>query len=239
MAEKTKPEKEVKKLEDYKTMGEKTETKIEKEVSEDVSKSAVEKEIMSNAEKIKQKAKEEKIELEREYIVPLRRKVMKAPRYTRAKKAIRVLKEFLAKHMKVEDRDLRKIKINKWLNQELWFRGIKNPPAKIKIKAVKIAGIVYVELAEIPDKVKWDIEKEKKKFQKLDKVALKQIAKKEKKEAEEKKKVENETVEDIEKEKSAVEAGLREQKQEAKTIKHTPKLKQPKQQQIQRKALKR
>ena len=47
--------------------------------------------------KQKKKEKEAKVVLEREYVVPLRRKVRLVPRYRRAKKAVRVLKEFIAK----------------------------------------------------------------------------------------------------------------------------------------------
>ena len=54
--------------------------------------------------------------LEREYIVPLRKGWLKVPDYKRANKAVKTLKEFLVKHMKVYDRDLRKIKIEIDLN---------------------------------------------------------------------------------------------------------------------------
>ncbi|MFZ5954894.1 MAG: 50S ribosomal protein L31e [Nanoarchaeota archaeon] len=176
------------------------------------------------------KTQEEKIELEREYVIPLRRKVQKVPRYRRAKKAVKVLKEFLAKNMKVEERDFGKIKIDKFLNQEIWFRGIKNPPAKIKVKAIKKNGIVYAELAEIPEKVKWDIEKEKKK-----KVEIKKEDKKETGKVEEKKEITKETKE---KEEAAVEMGLKEQKLEAHQMKHEAKPKQAKTEEFHRKSLK-
>ncbi len=182
--------------------------------------------------------KDVKPELEREYVIPLRRKVQKSPRYKRAKKAVKVIREFLAKHMKVEDRDLKKIKIDKFLNHELWFRGIKKPPAKIKIKAKKIAGVVYAELAEIPEKVKWDMAREKKKEENEGKIEKKVV--KDEKDLEKKvEKSEEEKQDESEKEKASVEAGLEKQKQEAKDIKHTSKQKQPKQEKIQRKALKR
>ena len=171
--------------------------------------------------KLKESAKkkeEEKVILEREYIIPLRRKCLKTARYRRAKKAIRVLKEFLARHMKVEERDLNKIKIDKWLNNEIWFRGIKNPPAKIKVKAKKFdSGVVEAELAEFPEKIKWKIEKEKK----LEK-AEKKLEKAEKKEVQEKEKNTEEKAEK-EKEKASVEAGLKEQKKEARQARHKAK----------------
>ena len=164
-----------------------------------------------------EKKEESKKILEREYIVPLRQGWLKVPKYKRANKAVKTLKEFLARHMKVEERDLRKIKIDKWLNNEIWFRGIKKPPAKIKVKASKIDGVVKVELAEIPEKIKWKIQKEEKAKKETAKVKKAKAVKKESstEKTEEKKK------EEEEKEKASAEAGLERQKIEAKKIEHT------------------
>ncbi|MCK4996789.1 50S ribosomal protein L31e [Candidatus Pacearchaeota archaeon] len=150
----TKVEKETKKLDDIKNTPEnkeaiakadgKTETKKD-------SKPAVEKASKAKSEK----KTESNVELEREYIVPLKRGVLNVPHYRRAKKAVKVLKQFLAQHMKVRDRDLRKIKVDINLNNELWYRGIKKPASKIKVKAKKIDGIVYAELADVPETVKF------------------------------------------------------------------------------------
>ena len=54
------------------------------------------------------KEKEPKVELEREYIVPLRKEFKKVPEFRRAKRALKALKQFIARHMRVEDRDLRR-----------------------------------------------------------------------------------------------------------------------------------
>jgi len=87
--------------------------------------------------------------IEREYIIPLRAEWLKAPKHKRAKKAVRAIREFLSKHMKVEMKD---IKVGKWLNNELWRRGIKKPAAKIKVKVIKDEkGIVRAELFELPE----------------------------------------------------------------------------------------
>ncbi len=149
------------------------ENKIEKEdnKAEDLKPTDDEKKIGTKKEdskpaiskKSSKKKKEPEIELEREYIVPLKRGVLNVPRYRRAKKAIRVLKEFMVKHMKVRDRDLRKVKIDTYLNNELWFRGIKKPANKIKVKAKKIDGIVYVELADVPEIVKFIMARDERK----------------------------------------------------------------------------
>src|SRR3990167_10671469 len=100
---------------------------------------------------------EKKIETkktEREYVIPLREKCRPVARYKKTNKAVKTIKEFLVRHMKIYDRDLKKIKIDRHLNEFLWFRGIRKPPYKVKVKAIKEGEIVRVELFEIPDKLK-------------------------------------------------------------------------------------
>ena len=180
-----------------------------------------------NVEKLDKKADkksvkvEEVIELEREYVIPLKRSVLKAPQYRRAKKAIKTIREFLVKHMRVEERDLRKIKIDRYLNNEIWFRGIKKPANKIKVKAVKKGGIVYVELAEIPEAVKFVIARDKKKL------AAVEDAKKGEAPKKENKKESNDGVADkvseSEDKKAGAEKEVKTQKAAMKTEKHTTK----------------
>ena len=103
-----------------------------------------------------EKQKEPKKILEREYIVPLRRQWLKVAEFKRANRAVKELKRFLAKHMKVYDRDLRKIKIDNDLNNEMRFRGMRKPPAKIRVFAKKFDdGIVRVSLVDVPAHVKY------------------------------------------------------------------------------------
>src|SRR3990167_7181621 len=92
---------------------------------------------------------------EREFIIPLRRKFKKTASYRRAPKAIRAIKEFLVRHMKVYDRDLKKIKLDKYLNEFIWTRGIKNPPSKIKIKAFVDGDFIRAELSELTEKLRF------------------------------------------------------------------------------------
>jgi large subunit ribosomal protein L31e len=96
-----------------------------------------------------------KNEVEREYTIPLREKIRSVPRYKKTPKAIKSIKEFLAKHMKVENRDLNKIKLSTYLNQFMWARGIKNPPTKIKVKATRKGENIIVELIDYPEKLKF------------------------------------------------------------------------------------
>jgi len=182
---------------------------------------------------------EKKTELEREYTIPLRREWKKVPRYKRTNKAIKAIKEFLVKHMKIRDRDLKKIKVDKYLNEQIWHRGIKKPPAKIKVKAIKEGDIIRVELSEMHDKLKFKKNREEKREQKAAEILEGKKAKKVEEKPEDKKEeeqTEEEKKTEKEKKSSIVEEGAKIEKAAAKQIKHeTKQSKQPKRQQ--RKAL--
>ena len=107
-------------------------------------------------------AKEKILKVEKEFIIPLREKCRLVARYKKTNKAVKSVKEFIVKHMKIYDRDLKKIKIDRFLNEYLWFRGIKNPPHKVKVKAIKEGDLVRVELAEMPDNLKFKKAREEK-----------------------------------------------------------------------------
>ena len=87
-------------------------------------------------------------ELKREYVVPLRRKTKFAPKWRRSKKAVSVLNEFIKKHMKTDS-----VVICKELNEKIWGNGIKNPPGKVSVIAIKtnINGVekTIVNLQEV------------------------------------------------------------------------------------------
>lgn len=173
-------------------------------------------------------AKTDKVE--REYMIPLRWEWNKVPRYKRANKAVKAIKEFLARHMKIYDRDLKKIKIDRYLNEFVWFRGIRNPPAKIKVKAVKEGEIVKVELSELPEKLKFKKARKEKSEQKAEEKGKK---KKEVEKPEEKIEVKPEEAEKkeetAEKKATVIEVGQQMEKEIAKQTKHqTKQSKQPK-----------
>ncbi|MEN7982401.1 MAG: 50S ribosomal protein L31e [Nanoarchaeota archaeon] len=196
----------------------------------------------------KKETKKEKIE--REYIIPLREKCRPVPRYKKTNKAVKSVKEFLARHMKIRDRDLNKIKLDIHLNEFLWARGIKNPPHKVKVKAVKEGDIVNVELVDYTDKLKFKklrLEKREEKAQTGKKPIIKKEEEmpKEAESSEEGKKKEDEVTKEPEKEgeekteeekkveeekKSAVvEEGEEIKKEESKYLKKTTKIKSPEQ----------
>ena len=111
----------------------------------------------------KEEKKQEK--LEREYVIPLREKCRPVPRYKKTPKSVKTIKEFLVKHMKIRDKDLKKIKIDPYLNEQLWIRGIRKPFHKIKVKVVKEGDIVNVYSAELPAKIEFK-KKRKEKYEK-------------------------------------------------------------------------
>ena len=184
-------------------------------------KKIVSKPAVVKAEK-KDKKKGEVVELEREYVVPLKRGVLNVPRYRRAKKAVRVLKEFMVRHMGVRDRDLRKVKVDINLNNEIWFRGIKKPMNKIRVKAKKIDGVVYVELAEVPEVVKFKIAREKKVAEAVSAVKGKAPKKaKEDKDDDKDKDGVSDKKEEAEDKKAGAEKAAKSAKVKAKEVKHT------------------
>ena len=84
-------------------------------------------------------------EIERIMVVPLRKAKM-APRTRRTNRAVKEVRIFIARHMKTDEE---KVWIDATVNEKLWQNGIRNPPSKISVKAVKYDdGLVEVSLAE-------------------------------------------------------------------------------------------
>lgn len=167
--------------------------------------------------------------LEREYVIPLREKCRPVPRYKKTPKAVKTVKQFLVRHMKIRDRDLKKIKIDPFLNEMLWFRGIKNPPHKIKVLAIKEGDVVKVKAAELMK----DIEFKKKRIEKREKLAeevlekkktLMQKAKEQMQGTEKEDKNQDgidDKIEEKEKQKSLEESAEKQAKEDAKLAKHS------------------
>lgn len=77
---------------------------------------------------------EEEIEVveERIYTIPLRHVWVVTPRGKRAPRAVRDVRDFIARHMKAEE-----VAISNEVNAALWARSINKPPRKITVRAVK------------------------------------------------------------------------------------------------------
>ena len=114
-------------------MKEKTEAIIKREKKE---KEKVEEK--EKAEEVKEvKPKETKV-----FVIPLR-KAFRKSKDKRAKYAIRLIREFLARHLKVEEE---KIKLGQKLNEAIWERGREKPPRRVKVIASVFEDHVLCEL---------------------------------------------------------------------------------------------
>jgi len=172
--------------------------------------------------------KKTNIQTEREYTIPLREKSRVVPRYKKTPKAIKTIKEFVAKHMRIENRDLKKVKIDKDLNEFLWARGIRKHPHKIKVKVSKKGENVIVELINYPNKLKFKKLREEKRGKEAleaveNKKTMMQKVKESLKKPEEKDKDKDgldDKKEAEEKEKASAEASQEFQKAQAKKAKH-------------------
>ena len=152
----------------------------------------------------KKEEKEAKIVLERKYNVPLRKEWLKSPRWRRSKKAVKALKEFLAKHMKSDN-----VKLGKYVNELVWKHGIKNPPHHVEVEATKDSeGKVFADLVgapkpEKPKEVKKKAETLKEKIQEKVEGSVKPKEAAESKE-EKVKKIEKEEIKELKQEKPKV-----------------------------------
>lgn len=88
---------------------------------------------------------EERFVEERIYTIPLRRAWI-MPARKRAPRAVRIIKAFIQRHMKVgetaieaegEEAEGGRIIISNEVNEEIWGRGIGKPPRKLRIRAAK------------------------------------------------------------------------------------------------------
>lgn len=82
--------------------------------------------------------------LERIYTVPLG-DAFRVPRNKRVPKAVKLLREFIARHMKA---DGEKIVISEALNKQLWGRSIQKPPRRVKVRLIKEDGTIRAYLSD-------------------------------------------------------------------------------------------
>lgn len=77
---------------------------------------------------------EEEIEVveEKIYTIPLRHVWVVTPRGRRAPRAVRDVRNYVARHMKADE-----VAVSDEINSELWRRSINKPPRKVTVRAVK------------------------------------------------------------------------------------------------------
>lgn len=161
--------------------------------------------------------------LEREYTIPLRKALLRVPQYRRSGRAVKAIKQFIAKHMKVADRDVDNVRLDVYFNNEVWFRGRASPPTKVKVKAIKEGDLVRVNFVEVPEHVKFL----KAKHARLHKASEKKesVAPSVSKEGKtEESKSEEVKKEEKEKEQAVAEQGIKEAAKAAKAAKHVTKV---------------
>jgi len=91
----------------------------------------------------REKEREKDIVEERFYRVPLRQAWV-SPVKRRAPRAMRLLRGFIRRHMKVEDPV-----ISSGVSERVWSRGIEKPPRSVRVRVVKDKeGVVTVYLAD-------------------------------------------------------------------------------------------
>jgi large subunit ribosomal protein L31e len=154
----------------------------------------------------------------REYTIPLRRTWINVPQYERTGKAVKAIKKFIAKHMKVPNRDPENVKLDVYFNNEVWFRGRANPPSKIKVKATKEGDIVKVTFVTEPKHISFLRSKHSRNnLVSETKAEEKPVESKEEKTTEQKK-------DEVEKEKSVEMQNIKDAEKKSKEKKHTQKL---------------
>ena len=77
-----------------------------------------------------------------EYTIPFRA-LLKTPRTKRAPKAIKLIREYVAKHQKA---DMENIWIDQEVNEFIWARGIEKPPNKITLRVAWIEDDDLIEV---------------------------------------------------------------------------------------------
>jgi large subunit ribosomal protein L31e len=111
--------------------------------------------VAEEKEEAKPPAEEEIVE-ERIYTVPLGKAWIEPPN-KRTSRAVRILRSFMTKHMKLEvgkeageeEEEPKRLIISNEVNERMWRRGIEKPPRKIRVRAAKDKeGNVTVYLAE-------------------------------------------------------------------------------------------
>lgn len=94
-------------------------------------------------------------ELERVYTINLG-KVLLSPDNQRSKRAINMIREFARHHMKTED-----VRIDEDLAHQVWERGIKHPPRKIRVRMTKTEE-GHVLIAPYEEEIETKVSKEEK-----------------------------------------------------------------------------
>jgi large subunit ribosomal protein L31e len=82
---------------------------------------------------------------ERMFTIPLRKELLKAPKYKRSTKAVRATRAYLIKKTHADN-----VLIGQELNHKLHEHGRKYPPTKIQVKVYKFKEKLIANLPDVP-----------------------------------------------------------------------------------------
>lgn len=129
------------------------EEEIVEEAVEGVEEPEAEEEMKAERPRREEVSDEEIVE-EKVYTIPLGRAWI-STRRKRAPRAMRLVRSFIQRHMKVKEEALEegeegeRVVISNEVNERIWSRGIQKPPRKIRVRAAKDKeGIITIYLAE-------------------------------------------------------------------------------------------
>lgn len=75
--------------------------------------------------------------------INLRKELQKIPKWQRSKKSAKILKQILEKQVKGD------IKLSRDVNEKIWSRSSKKPPAKLRVRAIELENKTFrVELVK-------------------------------------------------------------------------------------------
>ncbi len=97
---------------------------------------------------------EAKVEVERIYVINLRR-TREVSRTKRSPYAIRLIRKFVARHLRV---DPEKVRIDNSVNEYVWSRGIEKPPRRIEVKVAKYSDGTVKVMLNVPEKAEGKVE---------------------------------------------------------------------------------
>lgn len=123
---------------------------------------------------------------EKSFTVPMQ-KVFDKPRTKRAAKAVNLVKRFLKKNFRTNEKQ---IKLSNKINELLWSKGIEHAPRRIEIKAILEDGVVraFLKGEKIEKIEKKEEEKKEVKEKEAEEAAKKGVEKIAEKDIEQKKK---------------------------------------------------
>ena len=161
-------------------------------------------------------------DLERVYTINLG-KVLLSQSQHRAVRAINMIKEFARHHMKVED-----IKIEEELAHQVWAKGIRSPPRKIRVRMSK-TDEGYVLVSQYDEEIESKVvpEKETKKIEDKESLKVEEPAKEAPKEEPDKEAPKEEPDKEAPKEEPAKEEPAKEEPAKEEPAKEEPAKEEP------------